>query len=190
MLKMMIKTIKAEKLPISVAVCGCSFSPSPEEYLRIYTKACSCKLRGQKKPCCKSLKKWAMTDAYLGISIALSASGLTAFSLLLQKYIRRKEANNRSNPSILEEESFSDLHQYCLSTISFLLLLSGYLLDALSINYLSLSIVGVLTTSQLVFGAILACVLANEQIGVWGWVGIVGNCEKLQSVLIAQSIVL
>ena len=78
----------------------------------------------------------------LGIAIALSASGLTAFSLLLQKYIRRKEANNPSNPSILEEESFSDLHRYCLSTISFLLLLSGYLLDAFSINYLSLSIVG------------------------------------------------
>lgn len=114
-----------------------------------------------------------MSDAYLGIAIALSASGLTAFSLLLQKYIRRKEANNPSNPSILEEESFSDLHRYCLSTISFLLLFSGYLLDALSINYLSLSIVGVLTTSQLVFGAILACALANEQIGVWGWVGIV-----------------
>lgn len=132
-----------------------------------------------------------------GVMLALTANLSTAIALVLQKKlpVNGNDAETcrvghsvlgTEHPSILLGVGNGDLMTTSLarwaSVIAYIMLGLGYVLDIMCLEYLSLSAVGALSASQLIFSTMLGYVFLEESLSGCGGVGvmfIIGGCVAI-----------
>lgn len=113
-----------------------------------------------------------------GVLFALVANLVTAVALVIQKALAAGEAacpvgQDPFAPSILVSSvSQTPLRRWGLCLLAYLFLTSGYLFDILCLAHLSLSSVGALSASQLVFSTMIGCLFMGEALSLRGGAGV------------------
>ena len=122
-----------------------------------------------------------------GISLALAANLITAGALVIQKTLA-SDTDDEDIACPVGQQPFVPCHgsilgdrvaplSMCkgwgLCLLAYAMLGLGYLLDMLCLSHLSLSSVGALSASQLVFSTMIGWVFLNESLSACGGVGVV-----------------
>lgn len=135
-----------------------------------------------------------MGDVPQGIALALTANLVTAVALVIQKVLASEEAIVTECPSgqdpfaapcdgsILGGSRSPRVAGWGMCLLAYLMLSLGYFLDMLCLAHLSLSSVGALSASQLVFSTLIGCLFLGEAVSTTGAAGvlcIVGGCVAM-----------
>ena len=113
---------------------------------------------------------------FYGVTLALAANLVTAIALVIQKTIVSEERASvcpSGHDSILSGTINRPPLGWGLCIIAYLMLGLGYFIDILCLEYLSLSSVGALSASQLIFSTMIGCFFMGEALSIWGGAGVI-----------------